>query len=759
MKKIFILLILAIGAFFNLNAQLALSTFNSSGMGGWQMINDNNTLGAPWTATYQTKWRNAAFVKIPIATGDSALIAPAVFVPAASPDRWLISPSFTVENSDNSFLLFDYLGNDGATTKSEEFEILVSPTASITKLSFVSVINLSAGSNGKVIAANIGAYKGQTVRVAIKYKSTNGFLCYIDNIRTRVLPNTDISLASISPSLNSIAAYGAVGSTVQISGVVANIGAKSVSDYTINYQAGTSPIVSQTISPFFFNSYDVDAFTFTVPYTIAAQGVKDIKVWVTATGDTTRSNDTLKTKVTGVAFMPKKKILFEQATGTWCQWCPRGHVFMDSFAEKPQNGTTIAVHNGDPMAITAYDNGIQGVQGFTGFPGMSVDRVSVVDPSEMFDEYQARKNYFGFADMKRTVPTITGNTLSTKVTVRPAADLSGIYRLVLVVSESKINNPAYSQKNAYSNNIDLIYKGVNWKNLPSTVPGTDMEYNHVARAIYPSFSGDATSALPSTMKANEDYTVDLSGAYSQSWNQANLHYSIILINGTNGQALNSINDTGYLAPKSSGSGSDTFHAKVFKVTTAATTTADVYSSSLTLPLGTNYTWTVKKSNIFLPNGAGWKLATICDPRNCYIYKDDLTDTFNARSSNNKIYLTFDHNKTVGYGYAILDLWKTSEGESKKVSYKYSLLTSNASSITLVSDASDKLLHYFDNKIFVDVEFNGAQLEVYDLKGQLILNTKVVSDNIDFTPLTSGIYIARISKDGQVLKSHKFTTSK
>jgi hypothetical protein len=42
---------------------------------------------------------------------------------------------------------------------------------------------------------------------------------------------------------------------------------------------------------------------------------------------------------------------------------------------------------------------------------------------------------------------------------------------------------------------------------------------------------------------------------------------------------------------------------------------------------------------------------------------------------------------------------------------------------------------------------------------MVLNTKVSSDNIDFTPLTGGIYIARISRDGEILKSHKFTTAK
>ena len=762
MKKISILLILAV-CVFKLDAQLALSNFNSNGLGGWFLINDaNNPDPGTWTATYITKWKNAAFVKIAVGTGDSALIAPAVFSPTAPPDRWLISPSFPVENNDNTFLLFDYLGNGGNATKSEEFEVLVSTAAALTKASFVSVKNLSVNSVGKVMAANIGSYKGQTIRVAIRYKSLNGYLAYIDNIRTRILNSKDAALSSVSPALNSITAYGLVGSNFNITGRMFNLGATSIPEYKVYYQEGNNPAVSKTITPFFpLSSYDYDDFSFDAPYSLASIGAKNIKVWIEYTGDTTRSNDTLKTKVTGVSYMPKKKILFEQATGTWCGWCPRGHVFMDSFGEKPERGTTIAVHNGDPMTITTYDNGVKTVPGFSGYPGMAVDRTTIVDPSVMFLEYEARKNNYGFADMKRSVPTINGSNISTKITIRPAADMSGDYRLVFVISENLVTG--YTQTNYYSSssqNRDLIYKGVNWKNLPNPVPAADMEFNHVARAIYPAFKGDATSALPTTMKAGEDYSVDISGAFSASWNKNNLHYNVILVDGTSGFALNSINDTGYLAPKASGGTgayADTFHAKVFKVTTAAASLADVYSKVLTLPSGTNYTWIIKKSNIVIPNG--WKLSTICDPRNCYDYTDDRTDTFNARPSSNKIYLGFDHAKTVGYGYAILNLWKTAEGESKSVAYKYSLLTSNSSSISLVSDVSDKLLYYFDKKIFVDREFSGLQLEVYDLNGKKVLNTKVNADNIDFSPLNNGIYIARISRDGEILKSHKFTTAK
>ena len=161
--------------------------------------------------------------------------------------------------------------------------------------------------------------------------------------------------------------------------------------------------------------------------------------------------------------------------------------------------------------------------------------------------------------------------------------------------------------------------------------------------------------------------------------------------------------------------------------------------------------------------SGWTFLTICDAVDCVNYPGFQRNTFKASGNPTKdIYkLTIDHAKKAGYGNVSLKAWKGKDSTSTTSAkdLKFSLLASASSSISLISDASDKLLHYFDNKIFVDVKFNGAQLEVYDLKGQLVLDTKVASNNIDFSPVANGIYIARISKNGQVMKSHKFNTSK
>ena len=84
-----------------------------------------------------------------------------------------------------------------------------------------------------------------------------------------------------------------------------------------------------------------------------------------------------------------KMVVGEEATGTWCQWCPRGAVYMDLFEEQYGDyWVGIAVHNGDPMTDAVYDAGIGGSIG--GYPSALVDRGADVDPSAMNADFLDR---------------------------------------------------------------------------------------------------------------------------------------------------------------------------------------------------------------------------------------------------------------------------------------------------------------------------------------------------------------------------------
>jgi hypothetical protein len=322
----------------------------------------------------------------------------------------------------------------------------------------------------------------------------------------------------------------------------------------VKYQQGSNPVQSYTrnvtLAPFTYDTFTADA----VPYVIPSVGEFPINVWVALAGDADVTNDSADAFVQGVANMPTKRLVFEEATGTWCGWCPRGAVGMDELsAEHPGAATQIAVHNSDPMTVSAYDGFITSLPGFSGFPSIVVDRREIDDPGDILAIYDAQKDYFGYAGVEMGTPTVAGTSVSVPVTITPAVDIANA-KLALVITESNIRHTdaatppnttdtTWMQHNYYSPNmsggpneggtIQLPLAG--FDHASEYVDG--MYYHFVARGGFPTPAGDA-SGLPASMTAGSTYNATLTGTINASWNQANLQYSVLLI-GNDGTILNS----------------------------------------------------------------------------------------------------------------------------------------------------------------------------------------------------------------------------
>lgn len=548
MKK-YLLALCAFAGLTNAKAQLALETFNGAGMpAGWTMIKvDNNTVSSIFAAPIPTTLTAQGWMKRLRATGDSAMLTASNFTPAGTADRWLITPSFSVNNA-NMLITWEDWESTGS-NYNDSVQVWVSTSGGATPSSFTTKIydgpttSYSATPYG-LHGASLAAFNGQSIKVAFRNHNTQQGAFRIDNVQTQIVPANDIALVSVAPAQGSPLAYGAVGSNVTLSGVVENKGSTNITSYTVKYRQGTGTVISQTLSGN-IPAFGQANFSFTTPFNIASVGNFPIKVWAEKTGDANHTNDTLNTQVVGVSFMPAKKLVFEEATGTWCGWCPRGAVYMDSmYKVHPVQTTLIAVHNADPMVVTAYDNLIGATPGFSGYPSVVVDRREIIDPSEMFLAYNAEKNYFGFADVSFTKPIISGNNLSMTVTVKPAIDMSGDYRLALVLTEDNVHGTAsgYNQSNYYSytsNNIALTGAGHNWQTSPNPIPAAQMSYEFVARLAHPSPSGQS-GALPASMTANTNYTYSFTNVpLDPTWVKNELRVAVLLIRGSDGQVLNS----------------------------------------------------------------------------------------------------------------------------------------------------------------------------------------------------------------------------
>ena len=530
----------------NTSAQPFTENFNGSPAipANWVMINGDSKIPSnQLNAAIVTKLTTQAWMGWPRAAGDSCALTVSYFSSPAKADRWLITPSFMVTDP-NMFITWEDYSSDA--TYTDSIQVLVSPTAGTTAASFTATLYNNKGSVSGFTkkGVSLAAYNGTNIRVAFRNNSTDQYVLRIDNVAAQILPTSDLELTNVTPTLGSPLAYETAGNSVTLGGTVTNLGANPVTSYVVKYQQGANPVVSQTITGVNIALFSTHTFSLTTPYTLPATiGDYGIKMWVELPGDAVATNDSMSTMASTVAFKPAKRILVEEGTGTWCGFCPRGSVYMDSLWNAHHNNfSLVAVHNADPMEVPAYDALISSK--IPGYPAVYIDRREVLDPADLIDVYNEQKDYFGFAEITLGNQTITGNTLSLPVTVKPAVDLNGDYRLALVITENNVSGTSsgYAQVNYYDGGAygPLKGAGLDWETAGDPVPASVMSYDFVARAIVPDELG-GVGTLPATMTYNNTYNYTFTAPVSPSWNQNKLYAVVMLIRASDGVVLNSNN--------------------------------------------------------------------------------------------------------------------------------------------------------------------------------------------------------------------------
>ena len=246
-------------------------------------------------------------------------------------------------------------------------------------------------------------------------------------------------------------------------------------------------------------------------------------------GNDDNANDNTLTQVVDPVVPAAGKIVVgEEATGTWCQWCPRGAVFMDKFqADYAGYWAGIAVHNGDPMTVTDYDDGIGTLIG--GYPSALVDRLGDVDPSQMSSDFFTRLQTApkGVLTNGATWDAAT-RELNVSVTTNMAQATSGSFKVACVLTEDGVTGTGagYNQANAYAGGNNGVMGG--FEALPSPVPAAQMVYDHVARAIAPSFTGQ-TGVIPGSTSAGDTYTANFTFTLPSTWDETQMHIVGMLI--------------------------------------------------------------------------------------------------------------------------------------------------------------------------------------------------------------------------------------
>ncbi|MFM1931591.1 MAG: hypothetical protein RL226_894 [Bacteroidota bacterium] len=217
-----------------------------------------------------------------------------------------------------------------------------------------------------------------------------------------------------------------------------------------------------------------------------------------------------------------KRVVAEEGTGTWCPWCVRGAVFMELLTERyDEFFIGIAVHNADPMVNTDYDAAIGGL--ISGYPSGIVDRGPEYDPSQFEIPFLERIQQDPMAFIVNGATWDAGTrTLNVSTSTTFQQTVSGNYRVAVVLTEDGVTGTGadWAQANAYAGGANGVMGG--YELLPSPVPASQMVYDHVARALSPSFSG-LDNAFTGAMNAGNTTVHNYTFVLPAEWDETRIH--------------------------------------------------------------------------------------------------------------------------------------------------------------------------------------------------------------------------------------------
>jgi len=349
---------------------------------------------------------------------------------------------------------------------------------------------------------------------------------YIDEFTYLHTPYVLPSLNGGVTAINGVT--GIAGQSVSPSVTIRNLGTTAITSFDLTVDYNGSQIVENItgVNIASLANYTVD---FTGSISLIA-GINPVTATISNVNffptDLDAADDVKIKNVDPVVPAPGKMVVAEEGTGTWCQWCPRGAVFMDQMSTTYDGYFVgIAVHNGDPMTVVDYDASIGAF--ISGYPSAIVDRLPELDPSAIEVDFLDR-----IVIAPKAVITVgavqNGSILSVSVTADFVQAISGDYRLACVITEDAVTgtNSSYSQANAYSGGGSGVMGG--FELLPNPVPFSQMTYNHVARIILPNFDGQVNS-FTSSVAAGEVHTLDFEITIDPTWDLSQIHIIGLLI--------------------------------------------------------------------------------------------------------------------------------------------------------------------------------------------------------------------------------------
>ncbi|MBQ5835259.1 MAG: choice-of-anchor J domain-containing protein [Bacteroidaceae bacterium] len=385
---------------------------------------------------------------------------------------------------------------------------------------------------------SLKAYAGKRIWIAFVNDTYNGCVLGLDNVYVSCTPT--FSLYSEVDKISTEEA-------VTIKGYI-QAGKEAINNYTVHYTCADSVVRTRTFTGVNIAPGETHHFAFDEKMPIAGSKGKfaHFRMWAgIGTDERVGVNDS----VAAAAFVPQKRVVVEEGTGTWCGWCPLGILAFEHIEEVYGDQVIkIAVHNDDIFTVDEYDSHLN----FPAFPCGTVNRITYSYPYELVGEttysFDGQYTWTRYIDEELAVirtseirlatATIKDDVLEVSGKLRFALDADNpTYNIAYVLTENHVEGKAY-QINYLADATNPFFGRFAYGQQYGQSRIVGMPFEEVARGIYPAYRGGSIR-LPKTVKAGYETTVN--GSYSLDGatlnNLDNVYVTALVIDDRDGVIL------------------------------------------------------------------------------------------------------------------------------------------------------------------------------------------------------------------------------
>lgn len=495
LKKIYILLVLGFSTYQTFSQVLYSERFNGQSLNtgtftansstqtylyndvpaGMFTINNGDKVADTLTANYPFRangqklkawlsYRPAAIAN----TNDTFAVSTSWINPQSSADAWIVTP--TINNiAANTVLSWEAMAPDLINTDGYEVYVttntaaVVPTTGDFTSSNRLLIVNGESGQWQKR-AVSLSAYAGTSVRIAFRNNSSNKYQLWLDDIVVENITNA----YDASTTVNNTYKYSTTSINNFISATFKNNAYVPITNLTVNYQLGSNPVVTETLSPVSpVNYLESRQLTFSTPFISLTAAYYPLKIWVSAVNgqaDQVAANDTIKGSLTLSTAIPAKHVLLETFTSATNGWSPTAQLMTDSTKAHHSNVIAAAIHTNDQMQIP--DGAILANDYVTSIPAATVDQYyfetndSVSLITSKWDAYVTQRSAM---NVPVTV-SVTGvsynsstNQIDATVSASFVGDVKGDYRLNLYIKENNVYGPPGDHTDNGWNQYNFLY--------------------------------------------------------------------------------------------------------------------------------------------------------------------------------------------------------------------------------------------------------------------------------------------------------------